>query len=115
MCCRRVRRILNGTGRRQVEGLVETSPGVRSVMVEYDPSVLPLSPLLALLRRTDVALPVAVTRLPSRVVKLPIAFGDRWTRAAIDRCAPRLSLPHPSSSSSTTLPLSSKAQAAAQP
>lgn len=71
----------------QVEGLVETSPGVRSVMVEYDPAVLPLGALLALLQKTDEVLPEAVTQLPSRVVKLPIAFGDRWTKAAIQRSA----------------------------
>lgn len=66
---------------------METSPGVRSVMVEYDPAVLPLGALLTLLQKTDQALPEAVTQLPSRVVKLPIAFGDRWTKSAIERSA----------------------------
>ncbi len=33
-----------------VDGLIETSPGVRSVMIEYDQRRLPLSKLLAVRR-----------------------------------------------------------------
>lgn len=69
----------------KVEGVVETSPGVRSVMVEYDPDVLSLSRLLSLLRDADEALQPPEDALQSRIIKLPIAFGDRWTRAAIER------------------------------
>lgn len=69
----------------QVEGLVETCPGVRSVMVEYDPNELGLSKLLKILERADAALRPPEGSLPSRVIKLPMAFGDHWTRAAIER------------------------------
>ena len=40
-----------------VEGLVETSPGVRSCMIEYDQRVLPLSKLLHILLKTEQHLP----------------------------------------------------------
>ncbi len=40
-----------------VEGLVETSPGVRSCMIEYDQRVLPLSTLLHILLKTEQQLP----------------------------------------------------------
>ena len=33
------------------EGFVESNPGVRSVLLEYDPMVLPLEKMLALLER----------------------------------------------------------------
>lgn len=71
--------------RTQVPGLVETSPGVRSVMVEYEPRTLPLAKLLEVLQSTDAGLPPSDLSLPSRVLRLPIAFGDRWTKAAIQR------------------------------
>lgn len=69
----------------EVEGLVETGPGVRSVMVEYDPNVLGLSKLLGIIERADAVLQPLESSLPTRIIKLPIAFDDRCTRGAIDR------------------------------
>lgn len=41
----------------KVEGLVETSPGVRSCMIEYDQRVLPLTKLLKTLLDAEQELP----------------------------------------------------------
>lgn len=41
----------------KVEGLVETSPGVRSCMIEYDQRVLPLTSLLKTLLDAEKQLP----------------------------------------------------------
>ena len=41
----------------KVEGLVETSPGVRSCMIEYDQRVLPLTSLLKTLLDAEQQLP----------------------------------------------------------
>jgi urea carboxylase len=71
-----------------VDGLLETSPGVRSVMIEYDTARLPLSALIALLDRAEAELPPASeATIRSRVVRLPLAFDDRWTRDAIAKYA----------------------------
>ena len=40
-----------------IEGLVETSPGVRSCMIEYDQRRLPLHQLLDILLKTEQQLP----------------------------------------------------------
>ena len=40
-----------------VPGLLETSPGVRSCMIEYDQRVLPLAKLLALLEQVEGEMP----------------------------------------------------------
>jgi allophanate hydrolase subunit 1 len=70
----------------QVPGLVETSPGVRSCMIEYDPLVLPPAELLVLLDSVEAKLPpLADVKLPIRVLHLPLAFDDKWTRGAIER------------------------------
>ena len=46
----------------KIEGLLETSPGVRSCMIEYDQRVLPLARLLEILLQVDRSLPAV--RLP---------------------------------------------------
>ncbi len=45
-----------------VEGLVETSPGVRSCMIEYDQRVLPLTKLLHTLLKTEQQLPQVIAK-----------------------------------------------------
>jgi allophanate hydrolase subunit 1 len=60
-------------------GLVETSAGVRSVMIEYDQRALVLPDLLDAIARADGAIGnVAEMVLPSRIVHLPMAFDERW-------------------------------------
>lgn len=67
-----------------LDGLVETSPGVRSCMIEYDARRLPLPTLLAALLKAETELPDAHNAiLPSRVLHLPMAFDERWTHDAI--------------------------------
>jgi urea carboxylase len=55
-------------------------------MVEYDMKVMSPAALLAHLARLDAGLPSpdSVT-LPSRILRLPMAFDDSCTRAAIDK------------------------------
>ncbi|KAL3134817.1 hypothetical protein ABBQ32_007791 [Trebouxia sp. C0010 RCD-2024] len=70
----------------KVEGLVETSPGVRSCMIEYDLRVLPLTSLLKTLLDAEQHLPKAGdVVLPVRVLHLPMAFNERWTHGAIQK------------------------------
>ncbi|KIZ06735.1 UreA carboxylase [Monoraphidium neglectum] len=69
-------------------GLVETSAGVRSVMIEYDQRALVLPDLLDAIARADGAIGnVAEMVLPSRIVHLPMAFDERWTHEALERYA----------------------------
>jgi urea carboxylase len=73
-------------GRQPVEGLVETAPGFRSMLVRYDPLVLSMDDLVASLSRVHEALPAEQEiEIPSRVIGLPIAFDDSQSRAAVER------------------------------
>jgi KipI family sensor histidine kinase inhibitor len=68
------------------EGLIETAPGFRSMLVSYDPFVLSSAELLDHLRSVHDGLdPGRGITIPSRVVHLPIAFDDSETRAAVER------------------------------
>ncbi|HEV8550637.1 MAG TPA: urea carboxylase, partial [Polyangiaceae bacterium] len=72
--------------REKVGGIVDLTPGIRSLQVHYDASVLGLSRLLALLERAETELPgVAEMRVPTRIVKLPLSWDDPQTRLAIEK------------------------------
>jgi urea carboxylase len=65
-------------------GVIETAPGVRSLLIRYDCLSLSLAELIELLRRLEDDLPAAEEMVvPSRLVHLPIACHDRWTIAAV--------------------------------
>jgi len=67
-----------------VEGVLETVPGVRSLLIKYNGLQLPLSRLLDTLKSIEKNLPpTQEVEVTSRVIHLPIAFHDRWTREAI--------------------------------
>lgn len=69
-----------------LEGFVEASPGVRSLMVEYEPDILPLTTLLKAVEHAEKDLGNSRNlHLPSRVIHLPIAFDESSTKSAIEK------------------------------
>ncbi|MBF6364122.1 5-oxoprolinase/urea amidolyase family protein [Nocardia puris] len=67
-------------------GVVELTPGVRSLQIRVDPHVLPVPRLLALLAEAEGELPGADRLVvPSRTVHLPLSWDDPSTREAITR------------------------------
>jgi urea carboxylase len=68
----------------KLEGLLETVPGVRSLLIKYNGLRLPFNRLLETLKTLEKNLPsVEDMEVPSRIVHLPIAIHDKWTRDAI--------------------------------
>ena len=63
-----------------VPGIIESSPGVRSCMIEYDQRVLPLAQLLDALEAIDKKLP-AVSGLPH--LELPVRECSLMTAQAL--------------------------------
>ncbi|PBC76458.1 urea carboxylase [Streptomyces sp. TLI_235] len=82
----RVHALAERLAERRPEGVVDLTPGIRSLQVHVDPDILPLPELLELVRRIERALP-ATDRLvvPSRTVHLPLSWDDPATREAIQR------------------------------
>ena len=65
-------------------GIVDLTPGIRSLQVHYDSRVLPLEILLALLQTAEAALPpVEEMTVPTRIVRLPLSWDDEATQLAI--------------------------------
>jgi urea carboxylase len=69
---------------RNVDGIIETAPGVRSLLIHYDCLQLGLEELVDLLTELEAELPPSgEVEVPSRLVHLPIACHDKWTLDAV--------------------------------
>ena len=70
----------------RVPGIVDLTPGIRSLQIKADPSVLPSPRLLGLVQEIEAALPASSELVvPSRTVRLPLSWDDPATREAIQR------------------------------
>ena len=86
----RVQLLLGELQRRREEGecggLIDLTPGVRSLQIHYDPARMNRHRLLRLLEETEEHLPAGNdVSLPTRIVHLPLSWDDPATREAIDK------------------------------
>jgi urea carboxylase len=69
-----------------VAGVLELSPGVRSLQIRYDSGVIAQGALIARLLEIEAGLAdVSTLKVPTRVVYLPMAFEDSATLDAVQR------------------------------
>jgi len=67
-------------------GIVDLTPGIRSLQVHYDSNVISQSQLMDVLLAAEEELPaVTAMTVPSRIVHLPLSWDDPSTRLAIDK------------------------------
>lgn len=67
-------------------GILDLTPGIRSLQVHYDNRLLPLAELLMLLQQAEEAIPsIEDLVVPSRIVHLPLSWDDPSTRLAIEK------------------------------
>lgn len=67
-------------------GLIDLTPGIRSLQVKVDPDVLSIDSLMGLLSEVEDDLPAeSELVVPSREVRLPLSWDDPSTREAIAR------------------------------
>ncbi|WP_323960460.1 urea carboxylase [Arthrobacter sp. JZ12] len=70
----------------RLPGVVDLTPGIRSLQIKVDPSVLSTRRLLDAVREIEAALPASSELVvPSRSVRLPLSWDDPATREAIQR------------------------------
>ena len=69
-----------------LKGLNETAPGVRSLLVNYNNLELHLHDLLHRLKEIEATLPpLGKAEVSSRIIHLPIAYRERWTKEAVEK------------------------------
>ncbi|AQV97149.1 urea carboxylase [Cupriavidus necator] len=70
----------------RLDGVIDLTPGIRSLQVHFDPRALPRARLVDAIRTADLALGDTDTlEVPSRTVWLPLSWDDSATRQAIDK------------------------------
>ena len=82
----RVHALMEWMRAQATDGLVDLTPGIRSLQIHYDSRVISQGELLAILRRAEDELPpIEEMEVPSRIVHLPLSWDDPSTRLAIDK------------------------------
>jgi len=82
----RVHALMDWIERQAIEGIIETTPGIRSLQVHYDSRVIGQADLVRLLKQAEDALPaIEDMQVPSRIVHLPLSWDDPSTRLAIEK------------------------------
>ncbi|WP_299796069.1 urea carboxylase [Ramlibacter sp.] len=69
----------------RLDGVVDLTPGIRSLQVHYDPLRLPLAALMDLLLQAQEGLMMEDIEVPSRTVSLPLSWDDPATKLAIEK------------------------------
>ncbi|HEY6096181.1 MAG TPA: urea carboxylase [Gallionellaceae bacterium] len=70
----------------RLPGIIDLTPGIRSLQVHFDARVLPREKLLKILIAAEKKLPaIEDMEVPARVVHLPLSWDDAATRLAIEK------------------------------
>ncbi|HEY5759286.1 MAG TPA: urea carboxylase, partial [Steroidobacter sp.] len=82
----RVHALMDWLQQQRVHGVLELTPGIRSLQVHFDSGVISQHALLDVLLRAEEELPaIDDIEVPSRIVHLPLSWDDPATRVAIDK------------------------------
>jgi urea carboxylase len=82
----RVHALMRWLEQADIEGVIELTPGIRSLQVHYDSRVLPLERLLdALCGMEDMLPPLDAMEIATRIVHLPLSWNDAATQLAISK------------------------------
>jgi urea carboxylase len=67
-------------------GIIDLTPGIRSLQIHYDSRTLPLRELMETLLHAEAVLPdLDAIEVPSRIVHLPLSWDDPQTQLAIQK------------------------------
>ncbi|MDB6082545.1 MAG: urea carboxylase, partial [Gammaproteobacteria bacterium] len=80
----RVHALMSWLGKAGLPGIVELTPGIRSLQVHYESRVLPLARLLDVLAEAEESLAsIEDMSIETRIVRLPLSWDDAATQLAI--------------------------------
>jgi urea carboxylase len=82
----RVHALMNWLAAHRLPGIIDLTPGIRSLQVHFDPHLLSCAELIDHLKAAETQLPaVDAMCVPNRIVHLPLSWDDPSTRVAIER------------------------------
>jgi urea carboxylase len=78
--------LMTALEQRALPGVIDLTPGIRSLQIHYAPDVLPLAALLSILAELERDLPaIDDIQVPTRIVHLPLSWEDPATLLAIEK------------------------------
>ncbi|MGA2686269.1 MAG: urea carboxylase [Verrucomicrobiota bacterium] len=82
----RVHTLMEWFNAHPVPGIIELSPGVRSLQINFDGRALPIKKLLDILVRAEGELPsLEQLKVPTRIVRMPLAYDESGIRLTIEK------------------------------
>jgi urea carboxylase len=82
----RVHALMQWLEAKHLPGIVDLTPGIRSLQIHYDSLTLPLDDLMETLLHAESVLPdIENIEVPSRIVYMPLSWDDASTRLAIEK------------------------------
>ncbi|AFY34535.1 urea carboxylase [Calothrix sp. PCC 7507] len=82
----RVHALMTALQTNAIAGIIELTPGVRTLQVHYDSRIISQPDLMRVLQDIEARLPaIADMAVPTRILHLPMSWNDETTQLAIDR------------------------------
>jgi urea carboxylase len=82
----RVHALMQWLQDQQIKGIIDLTPGIRSLQVHFESLILPVKDLIHLLQQAESELPsVDAMEVPTRIVHLPLSWDDAATQLAIEK------------------------------
>jgi urea carboxylase len=82
----RVHALMQWLENQNMRGILDLTPGIRSLQVHYDSLALPVNTLLTFLQQAEHELPaIDEMVVPTRIVHLPLSWDDAATQLAIEK------------------------------
>ncbi len=82
----RIHALMSWLQEQTIDGIIDLTPGIRSLQVHYNSQRLPLRELLDVLHTAERHLPdVNTMQVPTRIVHLPLSWDDAATQLAVEK------------------------------
>ncbi len=82
----RVHELMLWLENQEIKGIIDLTPGIRSLQVHFESLVLPVNHLLNILQQAEHELPsIDDMEVPTRIVHLPLSWDDTATKLAIEK------------------------------
>jgi urea carboxylase len=82
----RVHALMRWLESQQIKGIIDLTPGIRSLQVHFESLVLPVNRLIHILQQAEAELPsIDEMEVPTRIVHLPLSWDDAATQLAIEK------------------------------
>lgn len=82
----RVHALMQWLEQKNIKGILDLTPGIRSLQVHFESLSLPVKQLIQILQQAETELPnIDEMEVPTRIVHLPLSWDDAATQLAIEK------------------------------